>query len=441
MEGATEPIGRSVSQRIRWGAPAASPWALAMLVAQIGALTPGVHAQAPAAGVAEVTLVIGDAQLERGGEANAVLRKGGVLIEGDVLRTGASGHAHLRFIDGALLSVRPHSVLAIQEYKYRAENPAASVVRLALARGEVRAISGAAAQAARERFRLNTPLVAIGVKGTDFVTQAAADLTLATVHQGAIEMAPFDQHCRADGLGACGGQRARTLSAEMTGLALVYRSGAADPGFQSAPAGRDREGSKLQPVDPPVKDGADRAVAARREQSRPEDAIGTARLIWGRWATLPGPGDTLTVAFRDAMRGNEVTVGDGYFFLFREPAVTNLLPSLGLQASFKLGASAAFHQLSSNELAPASVEAGQLLVNFAQRSYSTSLQVSAAGIPVQSVQFAGSVDPASGIFRGGDLKEQSSLAGALSLDGRQAGYLFRFPVGQGSLHGATLWSR
>lgn len=43
-----------------------------------------------------------------------------------------------------------------------------SLVRFRLDRGVARAISGAAAEGARERFRLNTPLVAIGVRGTDF---------------------------------------------------------------------------------------------------------------------------------------------------------------------------------------------------------------------------------------------------------------------------------
>ena len=412
--------------------------------------------EVPGAGtVGEVRLVIGDAQLERAGEAAVALRRGTLMLEGDTIRTGASGHVHLRFIDGALLSVRPHSLFVIQEFRYQPQDPAASVVRLSLARGEVRSISGAAAQAAKERFRLNTPLVAIGVKGTDFVTQASADLTLATVNQGAIVMTPFDQNCRADGLGVCGGQRARTLSADMAGLALVYRSGAADPGFQPAPAGRDREGSKLLPLEPALREGAERAVATRREQVRPEEVVvrpeaavvrpeepvAAARLLWGRWATTPMPGDTLTVGFREAMSGNEVTVGDGYYFLFREPGVSNLLPGLGLRADFKLGASSAFHRLNSGEIAPASVDAGQLSVNFVQRTFDTRLQLSASGIASQTAQFSGSLDPVTGIFVGGDPKADTRLAGALGLDGRSAGYLFSVPVGLGALQGATLWSR
>ena len=120
--------------------------------------------------VGEVTLTIGKSKIERtAGEAEP--QKGGSVQEGDVVRTYDNGHVHIRFIDGARISVRPNSVFRIHEFKYSPADPAASVVRLSLDSGEVRSISGAAAQAAKDRFRLNTPLVAIGVKGTDFVTQ------------------------------------------------------------------------------------------------------------------------------------------------------------------------------------------------------------------------------------------------------------------------------
>ena len=77
---------------------------------------------------------------------------------------------------------------------------------------------GAAAQAAKDRFRLNTPLVAIGVKGTDFVTQTSQEGTRVMVNQGAIVMAPFDQGCRADALGVCATSRAQAAgSARMNG--------------------------------------------------------------------------------------------------------------------------------------------------------------------------------------------------------------------------------
>ena len=47
-------------------------------------------------------------------------------------------------------------------------NPSDSQVKLNLIEGTARAVSGEAAKAAKERFRLNTPIAAIGVRGTDY---------------------------------------------------------------------------------------------------------------------------------------------------------------------------------------------------------------------------------------------------------------------------------
>jgi len=414
-------------------------WRQHLALAMVWCVCAWAQAMPQAAAVGEITLVIGQSDVEREAQPAVQAKKGGAILEGDVIKTSASGHVHIRFVDGALVSVRPNSVFTIHEFKYKATDPAASVVRLSLGKGEVRSISGAAAQAAKDRFRLNTPLVAIGVKGTDFVTQTGADTTRVTVNQGAIVMAPFDQSCRAEALGVCSGSRARELTAEMTGMALVYRNGAADPGFQLAPTQKDA--GKLQPQSGQLKDGADRVSSSSKEGVRPEDVVTPSRLVWGRWSQAPLPGDNLTIGFRGALSGNEVTVGDGYYFLFRNPGSPNLLPSMNNQVDFKLGASSAQYRQPSNEVTAATVDSGKLSIDFAQRSYATQLQVSADGIPTQSLQFSGKVDPNTGIFLGTGANGQGSLSGALTLNGRQAGYLFRAPVNNGSLSGATLWGR
>ena len=78
--------------------------------------------------VGEVTLTIGKSKIERpAGEAEP--QKGGSVQEGDVIRTSDNGHIHIRFIDGARISVRPNSVFRIHEFKYSPSDPAASVVR------------------------------------------------------------------------------------------------------------------------------------------------------------------------------------------------------------------------------------------------------------------------------------------------------------------------
>jgi len=391
-------------------------------------------------GVGEVTLAIGQSEITREAPGASVpsVQKGADIREGDVIRTSASGHVHIRFVDGALVSVRPNSVFAVREFKFDPQRPADSVIRLSLDKGEVRSVSGAGAQAARERFRLNTPLVAIGVKGTDFVTASTADATRVIVNQGAIVMAPLGQGCAADALGACSTPGARELTAQMA-AALVYRIGGASPSLQPLPA--QREGDKLQPTtERLMRDGAERAPRVGTETLAPEELASASRLVWGRWTRTPVPGDELTIGFREALAGNNVLVGDGYYFLFRSPGGNNLLPALTGAADFKLGASSAYLRNSGNEISTASVDSGSLRIDFGQRSYGTQLNLSAPGVSGVTAQFAGSIDPQTGIFLGSGAAG-ANLGGALSLNGRQAGYRFTTPVGLGSISGATLWSR
>jgi hypothetical protein len=393
--------------------------------------------------VGEVTLTIGKSKIERAaGESEP--QKGGSVQEGDVVRTTDNGHVHIRFIDGARVSVRPNSVFRIHEFKYSPADPAASVVRLSLDSGEARSISGAAAQAAKERFRLNTPLVAIGVKGTDFVTQVSKDIIRVTVNQGAIVMAPFDNGCKVESLGVCNTLRAKELTAEMLGQALVYRLGTADPSFQDVSKVGQIDSTKLLKLNRQLREGSDKLLASDTEAKNPLSAVGANRLIWGRWARDPITNDNLTVPFLEALRGNEVTVGDGYYFLFREPSNVNLLPTLTTKTDFGLKSSSAYYRNASNEMVPAAVQSGSLSIDFGTKTFATQLGLSAEGTGLQSYSQSGTINAGTGIFLGRSGPEAaptSTLAGAISLDARQVGYLFKTQIGRGTFVGATLWGR
>lgn len=385
--------------------------------------------------VGEITLVVGQFEVQRSA-VSSQLAKGDAILEGDVIKTMANGHVHIRFIDGALVSVRPNSVFTIHEFRFNPDQPQDSAVRFTLERGQVRAISGQATQEAKDRFRLNTPLVAIGIKGTDFITQSDQGFTRVTVNQGAIVMAPFDQACSAEALGVCGGDRAKDLTAEMIGMSLVYRIGSDGPSLQLI--SEQKESSQLSQLGVQARQNLESNTPAT---VTPDNLLPPSRLVWGRWSQTPAPGDNMTISFRQALQGNEVTVGDGYYFLFREPNIPNQLPHLGSQASFKLQDASAQYRTPSNELIAAQVSRGTLQVDFAQRSFTTQLQVEAPGISPQNLNFSGSVDVHTGIFLSPAATGQGSLAGALGLDGRQAGYLFNSPLGNGGVSGATLWGR
>ena len=127
-------------------------------------------AEAP---VGEVSLLIGTARVvHRTGTAED-LRRGSPVLVGDRIETSANGHVHVRFIDNASVSVRPESVLVVQTYRYSSSEPQLNEVRLNVEQGMSRSISGHATDGDKSRFRLNTPLAAIGVRGTDFIVEQA----------------------------------------------------------------------------------------------------------------------------------------------------------------------------------------------------------------------------------------------------------------------------
>jgi len=396
--------------------------------------------------VGDVTLVIGSVQVQRG-EQQLSLSRGSTLLVGDSIQTRANGHVHLRFVDGALVSVRPSSSLKIVEYRFDRANPSASVVRFQLDQGVVRAISGQAAESAKDKFRLNTPLAAIGVKGTDFVVEAGRGRVNAIVNQGAIVLAPIDGQCRADGLGPCSSTAARELSAALRGMALTYSASMASP--QLLPMGQ-LKGSEL-PVVPlaPFSDtsggGSSKAQQAQVDSQGAgstdqllRKALPEGTLLWGRWGAARER-DVLTVAFRDAMETRAVTVGDGYYFLFRrEAGVANLLPYDQGMVNFGLQSSHASFFDAANAPRAAEIAGGTLGINFSSRDFATTLQLRSPAAADQTLQASGKVD-ASGIF----LSKQGSgsVSGALSLDTWQAGYLFSQPSGGGVYRGATTWGR
>ena len=182
------------------------------------------HAQAsPQASpsvVGEITTVIGQGSVIGSAGPQSAYRGQSIRV-GDRIETTVGGHIHIRFLDGGLVSVRPLSRLRVEDYRNADQNGLAAI-KFRLEDGVMRSVTGQWGEAHRDRFRLNTPIAAIGVKGTDFIVKAQGEGTFASVNTGAIVMAPLEGTC-ARTLGPCNGQSAILLSAEMRSTMLEYR--------------------------------------------------------------------------------------------------------------------------------------------------------------------------------------------------------------------------
>ena len=402
--------------------------------------------------VGHVSLVIGVAQVVRADGVRELLRRGSSIMVGDRLETTANGHVHIHFVDNGAVSVRPESVLEVQSYKFDAQNPAVNEVRLRLDQGTSRSISGAATEADKNRFRLNTPIAAIGVRGTDFIVQSDPSGVRATVADGAIVMGPLSATCSAGALGPCSGDTARVLSAGMgelmaevragedrtrlvptTGSVLAAVSGKREDGVAQHPQGEaltysvnDRTGADLL------------TIAKERLPDLNRRADLSSQLVWGRW-TDGDPGDKVAVPEWAASVGRHYTgIGDGDIGLFRanQSQPGNILSdSLNATAEFKLSrAYATFQAGGKSEVA--SVENGTLVIDFARRTFSTGLRLSSASAGTAELR-AGGIVRSNGTFAVKD--SEQIVAGVVSTDGKEAGYLFERNANGGAFKGRTLW--
>ena len=87
------------------------------------------------------------------------------VLEGDTITTLSSSEVHLNMVDGASFIVRERTRVRITEYV--ADGGSADKSLMDLAEGALRAITGWIGAYNRGNYRVRTPLVTIGVRGTD----------------------------------------------------------------------------------------------------------------------------------------------------------------------------------------------------------------------------------------------------------------------------------
>jgi len=158
--------------------------------------------------IGEVVFLAQDAWRQSADGTRTPLRLGAKIEVRDTLETGPNAQLHLKMIDDAFLALRPNTTLLIRDY--HAPTPAAPErgILLEVLRGSVRSVTGRIGEAHKQHFRLNTPIAAIGIRGTDFSVLADQTRVHANVIRGAIVMAPISAECPRDALGACSGDKA-----------------------------------------------------------------------------------------------------------------------------------------------------------------------------------------------------------------------------------------
>ena len=434
--------------------------------------------------VGEISLVLGKAYLQRPGSRRQRIQVGSKVRVSDKIATEGNGHVHIRFVDQALVSVRPDSQLEVVRYYFDPQNPEQSAVKFNLLEGVARAISGEAAKAAKQRFRMNTPIAAIGVRGTDFVVSATQESTRALVNEGVIVVSPYSVDCSYDGLAPCSVNGVELAENSLQAIEfngansqpkLLTLADTQDPekiraqlqqeastsasdvteGDVSADQGLYSEGSSTLSLSDQVADDTVKVAEAtikvqklvaqepapeleapepELEAPEPELVILDQRqLVWGRYAAAAEGG--ITVDLSDVGESREVTVGNFEYGLFRAENGSKRIDSGLTVVSFSLAHGQATYR---NETGSSAMEVnnGSLDIDFQQNRFATQLNLS--HIATGQIDFT-----ANGrIFDGGYFHSRSDdqrIGGAVSLDGQEAGYFFERQIDGGDISGLTLW--
>jgi hypothetical protein len=424
--------------------------------------------------IGEVSLVIGNVSVVSAQGVRGQAVKGMQVRIGDQIETQLGGHAHVRFVDGARISVRPASRLVIETYANpKQESGATGGIRFRLDEGAMRSITGGWGALDRAKFRLNTPVAAIGVKGTDFIVRAEQNRTMASVFTGEIILSPMTEAC-AGTLGPCVNGREKALSDAMKGQMLELRRADSTPQLvpaidllaagrtasrvvlstnsvsvenQSAAAASDNgTGGTGAAVGTPSGSTSVQPIIA---ETKVAEAINSAELrgpntdalTWARYAWAPAlNGDDYSVRFESALlAGRQKVSSDSTFVLLRDQSLGAVFAPVDSSARFRLATAAATVMRTDrkpNETVQ--VLGGTLDVDFARSSFVTQLQMEASRSGAQTVSASGGVT-SDGSFRA--VSSSGLVQGGFNLDGTQAGYQFQKAVPNGVLTGTTLWGR
>jgi hypothetical protein len=141
-------------------------WHLLLAGAWLAAMASAVSAASSDAG--KFLSVTGDVRvISRDGAPRAAQREA-EFREGESIITGAGALAQLRMFDGALMSVRGDTEIKLERFSYAGEQDRNANFLLSVLKGGLRTITGMIGRQNRERYRITTATVTLGVRGTDF---------------------------------------------------------------------------------------------------------------------------------------------------------------------------------------------------------------------------------------------------------------------------------
>ena len=139
-----------------------------------------------AASAARVDFATGDVKAIATDGTSRTLAKGAEVASGDTIDTGG-GRAHLRFSDGALVSLQPQSQFRIDDYRFSGKVDGSEKGFFSLLKGALRTITGLVGRSNRDNYKVSTVVATIGIRGTEYSIAYGNSITVST-GEGTVEV-------------------------------------------------------------------------------------------------------------------------------------------------------------------------------------------------------------------------------------------------------------
>lgn len=419
-------------------------------------------AQAIAGDAAQVVFVAGDAKL-----SNKALQLNSMVAEGAQINTGADGFVYLKTIDGGFLIVRPNSAIRIVSYHVDKAKPENTRIKLELLNGVARSISGDAVKLSRQNFRFNTPVAAIGVRGTDFTVFTDQAVSRVSVLSGGVVVSGFGGSCLPSGTGPCEGGSAVELFASQQGKLLqimkdqlkpnLFNSNSSAPDTVSPPRADEPNskpvaaGAGMPSAGIVLGGGNDVAIDPLKNATLPsyiQNTQSTTKalensIIWGRWAAVAGQEPNLDLAKQNQAQ-TKLIAANPYYAIFQTKSSEWQVPVVGSMGFSLKGGEAFILNEANNSVASATMENGKLYLDFANAQFSTGFDLVSKGERF-NMQARGSIAADGKLSGNPQFSEGTNMAvqGVVTAEkGGSASYLFQRRFDADRLgYGITYWSK
>jgi hypothetical protein len=386
-----------------------------------------VHAQ----GVGKVVMLSGAAWQVCAQDKTALQMQDDIKV-GCAVVTDANSNVILSMSDKAAYKLGASTVFHIEHYHYDPDIASNNRVKTRLEQGQVRAITGAAGEANKQMYRMNTPLSAIGVRGTDYTVSHGVS-TLVEIHLGSVAVSPLNEGCSAAGFGECQGALLNVLDASTNTRVLEINSqGQVVVKKQAAQVIMPRE-KVIMPEEKVIM--PEERVAFYTKQSIVTDkriSIEAPVQSVFEWATL------------DATPVNHLwqqVATNKHYALYVDNAAlpSGQVTSLGNIVNMQLTDASAQVSRGFGLYAPASIEQGKLQLNIASGSFNTQLSGKTTD-DVWAMSVHGQLNKQGQLIATSDVYGRPTLVtGLVNNDATQAAYVFETLQPTGLVDGVARW--